>query len=75
VEVANLIVKKSLEMGLVQSDEVVEDIAAVASDPALGNAVLPWAVDRGLQARPVHGSECSGNFQAVLLVALKEEES
>jgi hypothetical protein len=39
VVIANVIVKKSLEMVLVQSDDVVEHIAAAASDPALGNAV------------------------------------
>jgi hypothetical protein len=75
VVIANVIVKKSLEMVLVQSDDVVEHIAAAASDPALGNAVLPRAVDRGLHALHVHGSDGSRNFQPVLLVVINEEES
>jgi hypothetical protein len=75
VVIANVIAKKSLQMGLVQSDDVVEDIAAAASDPALGNPVLPRAADRGLHALHVHGSNGSGNFQPVLLVVIKEEES
>jgi hypothetical protein len=72
--IANVIAKKSLEMVLVQSDYVVEQIAAAASDPALGNPVLPRAVDRGLRTLPVHGWDGSRNFQPVLLVVIKEEE-
>ena len=47
VEIANVIAQKSLQMGFIESDDMVEHIAAAASDPALGNAVLPRAVDRG----------------------------
>ena len=42
--IADVLGKKSLRMVLVQSDNVVEHIAAAASDPALGNAVLPRAL-------------------------------
>jgi len=69
--IAKVIAKKSLPMVLVQSDDVVEDIAAAASDPTLGDAVLPRAVDRGLHARPVPGSKGSRNFPPVLLVVIK----
>jgi hypothetical protein len=75
VVIANVIAKKSLQMVLVQSDDVGEHIAAAASDPALGNPVLPRAVDRGLQALRVHGTNGSRNFQPILLVVIKEEES
>ena len=75
MEIANVIAKKSLEMMLVQSDNVVEHIAAATSDPALGNPVLPRAVDRGLHALRVHGTNGSRNFQPILLVVIKEEES
>ena len=73
--IANVIAKESLQMVLVQSDNVVEHIAAAASDPALSNAVLPRAVDRGLHALRVHGTNGSRNFQPILLVVIKEEES
>ena len=75
VVIANVIAKKSLQMVLVQSDDVGEHIAAAASDPALGNPVLPRAVDRGLHALRVHGTNGSRNFQPILLVVIKEEES
>ena len=62
-------------MVLVQSDDMVEEVPPTASDPALGNAVLPRAVDRGLHALHVHGSNGSGHLQPVRLVVIKEEES
>ena len=73
--IANIIAQKSLQMGFIQSDDMVEHIAAAASDPALGNAVLPRAVDRSLHGLHVHGSNGSGNLQPVLLVVVKEKES
>ena len=73
--IANIIAQKSLQMGFIQSDDMVEHIAAAASDPALGNAVLPRAVDRGLHAIHVHETNGRRNFQPVLLVVIKEEES
>ena len=73
--IANVIAKKSLQMGFIQSDDVGEHIAAAASDPALGNPVLPRAVDRGLHALRVHGTNGRRNFQPILLVVIKEEES
>lgn len=63
VIITDVLSKKSLPMVLVQSDDMLERIAAAASDPALGNAFLPEAVDRGLHACPVHGSNGRGNFQ------------
>jgi hypothetical protein len=60
---------------LFRSDDLIEDIAAAASGPALGDAVLPRSVDRALHARPVHGSNGSENFQPVLLVVIQEAES
>jgi len=75
VIIANIIAQKSLQMGLIQSDDMVEHIAAAASDPALGNAVLPRAVDRGLHALHVHGTNGRRNFLSVLLVVIKKEES
>jgi len=75
VIIADVLGKKSLQMVLVQSDNMVEHIAAAASDPALGNAVLPRALEGSSHARHVHGSNSSGNLQPKLLVVIKEEES
>jgi len=75
VEIANVIAQESLQRPLVHSDDMVEHIAAAASDSALGNPVLPRAVDGSLHALHVQGSDGSRHFQPVLLVVIKEQES
>ena len=47
VVVTNLISKKSPQMVLVESDDVVKQIAATASHPALSHPVLPGTSNRG----------------------------
>ena len=43
--------KKPLQMARVQSDDVVEQIAAAAPHPTLGHSILPRTPNRGLHAR------------------------
>ena len=38
----DLIANQTSQVGLVPCDDVVEDLAAAASDPALRSPVLPW---------------------------------
>jgi hypothetical protein len=71
VEIANVIARKSLPMGFIQRDDVVEEIMPAAADPALRNTVLPRALDPGLHALHAHGANGSGNFQPVLLVMIR----
>ena len=40
--------KKPLQMARVQSDDVVEQIAAAAPHPTLGHSILPRTPNRGL---------------------------
>jgi hypothetical protein len=47
VVVANVVSKKLLQMALVESDDVVEQIIAAASHPALSNSVLPGTSNGG----------------------------
>ena len=43
----DVIANQASEMWFVQYDDVVEDLAAAASDPALRSTVLPWRLDTG----------------------------
>ena len=61
-------------MAFVQRDDVVEQVAAAASYPTLGDSVLPGALDRGLHASNSHGANGGGNFQPVFLVMIEEQE-
>lgn len=72
--IVDVLRKKSLQVVLVHSDDMVESIPPRASGPALDNAVLPRALDGGLHARHVDGTNGSGNYQPELLVMIEEEE-
>src|ERR1700730_2155421 len=71
VIVGDVIGNKSLQMRLVQSNNVVEQFAAAGFHPALGDAVLPGALDRGLHAVDLHGSNRSRDFQSILRVVIE----
>jgi hypothetical protein len=43
VVIAHILGKKSLQMALIERDDVIEQITSAASYPTFGNAVLPWA--------------------------------
>ena len=51
--------KKPLQMARVQSDDVVEQIAAAAPHPTLGHSILPRTPNRGLHARDLQGAKGS----------------
>ena len=53
---------ESSEMTLVQHNDVIEQIATTAVDPAFRNTVLPGASYGGLEASNAHGSNRCGNF-------------
>lgn len=72
--IANVVSKKSLKMAFVESDDVVEKIAATASHPTLGNPVLPRTLDRGLHAINLQSTNGSGNIQSILLIVVEEKE-
>ena len=52
--------KEPLQMARVQSDDVVEQIAAAAPHPTLGHSILPRTPNRGLHARDLQGAKRSG---------------
>ena len=43
--IAHIIPDQSAQMLLIQRDDMVQNLAAAASDPSLGNAILPWRLD------------------------------
>src|ERR1700746_532533 len=60
--------KKPIQMARVQSDDVVEQIAAAAPHPTLGHSILPRTPNRGLYARDLQGGQRRGYFPAIFLV-------
>src|ERR1017187_9129096 len=47
VIIGNVLGEESLQMPLIQRDHVVEQVAAAASDPTLGDPILPGTPNRG----------------------------
>src|ERR1035438_5617050 len=47
VIIGNVLGEESLQMALIQRDHVVEQVAAAASDPTLGDTILPGTPNRG----------------------------
>src|ERR1035441_8767593 len=47
VIIGNVLGEESLQMALIQRDHVVEQVAAAASDPKLGDPILPGTPNRG----------------------------
>jgi hypothetical protein len=74
VIVANVIGKKSLQVLLVHTDDVIEQITTAAFHPALGHSVLPWTPDPGSHAGDSQRTKASKYFQAVFLVVIEEQE-
>ena len=73
VIVANVIAK-SLQVLLVHSDDVIEQITTAAFHRALGHSVLPWTPDRGSHAGDPQRAKGSKYFQSVSLVVIEEQE-
>src|ERR1019366_3039007 len=71
VIIGNVLGDESLQMALIQGDYVVEQVAAAASDPTLGDPILPGSLNRGTD--PGHGQRAHrrGHFQAILRVMVE----
>jgi hypothetical protein len=45
VVIAHIFGNESLQMALIERDDVIEKITSAASYPTFGDAVLPWALE------------------------------
>ena len=62
-------------MGLIHRDHVVEQVAATAFDPALGNSVLPGTFERSSHQDQAHRPDCDRSFQSILAVTVEDQDS
>jgi hypothetical protein len=74
VVIADIIGEQPLEMLLVESDHMIEQIASATLYPALGDAVLPRTLVGLLIRIDLHGSYSNWDFQAIFRVTIKDEE-
>ncbi len=61
-------------MVLIQRNHLIEQLAAAASHPALGYAILPRTLNRSRYSRDLHRANCCSDFQSILWVVILDEE-
>src|ERR1017187_4623012 len=71
VIIGNVLRQKSLQMALIQRDHVVEQVAAAASDPTLGDPILPGTPNRGTDRCHLQRAHRRWHFQAVLRIVVE----
>src|ERR1017187_733357 len=71
VIIGNVLGEKALQMSLIQRDYVVEQVAAAASDPTLGDPILPGTLNRGTDRCHPQRAHRRWHFQAILRVMVE----
>src|SRR5664279_1096940 len=71
VRIGDVLGAESLQMALIQGDHVVEQVAAAASDPTLGDPSLPGTPNRGTDRCHLQRADRRWHFQAVLRVVVE----
>src|ERR1017187_2807115 len=71
VIIGNVLGEEALQMALIQRDHVVEQVGAAASDPTLGDAILPGTPNRGTDRCHLQRADRRCHFQAILRVMVE----
>ena len=73
VVIANVIIHETFQMLLVQNNHMVEQISAAVANPALGEAVLPWAPKTGPLWLDIETPYRLNHFFVELSTAIKDQ--
>jgi hypothetical protein len=74
VIVSDVIREESLQVARVQWNHVIEQLAATASYPALGDTILPGTPNRGLRTDYFHRADCGRDVQPILGVMVEDHK-
>src|SRR5438094_8861162 len=66
--------EQSLQMLLIYGDHVIQQFAAAAADPALGDTVLPRTSNCRSYSPNAHRANRGGNFAAVLGIVIQDKK-
>src|SRR5664279_1683560 len=75
VIIGNVLGEESLQMTLIQSDNVVEQVASASSAPTLGDTILLDTPNRGTDRCYTQRAHRRWHFQAILRVMVEQEKS
>jgi hypothetical protein len=66
--------EQPFQMRFVEGNHLIEQSAPAATDPPLGNTILPRTTDGSSDGMDVHGANRAGYFAAILGVVVEEEK-
>src|ERR1039458_6725184 len=73
VVVTDVLVHQTFQMPLVQDDQMIEQITATVTDPALGDTVLPWTSEAGSFWLDAEGLQGVDDFFVEVRAAIKDQ--
>jgi hypothetical protein len=73
--VANILRQQAFQVAFVNCDDVIQEITAATPYPTLCNSILPRTFERGAYRTHAQGSNRCRNFQSILGITIKDEES
>jgi hypothetical protein len=71
VIIGDVLREEALQMSLIQRDHVVEQVTAAASDPTLGDTILPGTLNRGTDRCHLQRADRRWHFPAVLRIVVQ----
>jgi len=71
--VANVVGDESLQVKLIESDDMLQQVAPTTLDPSLRDAVLPRTPERGSNRLDSHRANRDRDFQPILAVSIEDE--
>jgi len=66
--------EQPFQMRFVEGNHRIEQFAPAATDPPLGNTILPRTTDGSPHGVDVHGANSLGHFDAILGIVVEEEK-
>ena len=74
VMVADVFREQPFKMVFIKSDDVIQQVAAAAANPALRDAILPWASEGSLNWTNAQKANSDRDFQPILSITIEDEE-
>ena len=72
--IADVFRKQPFQMAFIERDDMVQQVAAAASHPALRRAILPGAFEGSANRMDAQGANSDGDFQSVLGIAIEKQK-
>ena len=75
VVVANILREPAFQVAFVNCDDVIQEITPATPYPTLCDSILPRTLERGADRTHAEGSNRCGDFQSILGITIKDDET